>query len=559
VTAVKRNRELRFDLAALRELAGDKAFARGAAYFRDGQVNPLAVEPERVLAQVSGTEDYRTSLTGRGAAIGGDCSCQAFADWGFCKHMVAAALAANAAGGGAEAVGALERIRAHLKQQSVDALVEMLLGLAERDPALFRRLDLAAAPQLDDKALEARLRRALDSAIRTGGFVPYQEAEGWAQEVGAALDALADLADGPRAAIALRLAERAIDAIEAAMEQADDSDGHCGGLLERAGDLHLAAARTARPEPLELAQALFEREMEEAYGVFARAAARYAEVLGEAGLAEYRRLAEAAWAKLPPRQGDRAGREHRGDYASLRDILDFFAEREGDVEARIALRAKDLSSPWACLQLAEFCLAQGRAEEALRRAEEGLWLFQDGRPDERLVFFAADLLARTGRRPDAEAHLWRAFEAAASLELYARLRKLGGEAARERALASLEGRLARERRSAWSHPADLLVHVLVKEKLFDRAWAIVRQHAASAGARESLANASEGTHPAEALAVYAERVEALVGAMGERAYAEAAKLVARMARLRDGAAQARYLAELKARHGRKRNFMKLLA
>ena len=47
--------------------------------------------------------------------------------------------------------------------------------------------------------------------------------------------------------------------------------------------------------------------------------------------------------------------------------------------------------------------------------------------------------------------------------------------------------------------------------------------------------------------------------MGERAYAEAAKLVARMARLREPAVQAAYLAELKARHGRKRNFMKLLA
>ena len=52
-------------------------------------------------------------------------------------------------------------------------------------------------------------------------------------------------------------------------------------------------------------------------------------------------------------------------------ILDFFAERDGDVEARIALRMRDLSSPWDYLQLAEFCLSQGRQDEALRRAEEG--------------------------------------------------------------------------------------------------------------------------------------------------------------------------------------------
>src|SRR6267378_4800633 len=88
----------RFDIGRLRELAGEKAFARGEAYYHGGQVQILVLEPGRVLAQVAGTEDYRTELTGRGKEIDGACSCPAFEDWGFCKHMVAAALAANAAG-----------------------------------------------------------------------------------------------------------------------------------------------------------------------------------------------------------------------------------------------------------------------------------------------------------------------------------------------------------------------------------------------------------------------------------------------------------------------------
>lgn len=41
-------------------------------------------------------------------------------------------------------------------------------------------------------------------------------------------------------------------------------------------------------------------------------------------------------------------------------------------------------------------------------------------------------------------------------------------------------------------------------------------------------------------------------------YAEAAALVSRMAALRSAADQATYVAALKARFGRKRNFMKLL-
>ena len=136
----------RFDVDTLRKLAGDKVFARGEHYSSGGQVGILIVEPKRVLAQVAGTEDYRTELTGRGKTIRGECSCPAFEDWGFCKHMVAVALAVNAMGkdGEAEGAGALARIRGHLKEKGSDTLVDMIMDIAERDPVLFRKLDTAS-------------------------------------------------------------------------------------------------------------------------------------------------------------------------------------------------------------------------------------------------------------------------------------------------------------------------------------------------------------------------------------------------------------------------------
>ena len=84
----------RFDIAALKRVAG-AAFARGEAYHCDGRVELLAVEPGRVLAEVSGSEDYRVGLVRKGETFGGECTCPAFEDFGFCKHMVATALAAN--------------------------------------------------------------------------------------------------------------------------------------------------------------------------------------------------------------------------------------------------------------------------------------------------------------------------------------------------------------------------------------------------------------------------------------------------------------------------------
>ena len=552
--------ENRFDVDALRDLAGDKVFVRGQAYHRDGQVEILAIEPERILAQVAGTEDYRTELTGRGQDIGGACSCPAFEDWGFCKHMVATALATNAVAGEPEADGALSRIREHLRQRGLEALVEMIVGLAARDPVLFRRLDMAALTTgADTRTLATRLRKTIDGATRTRGFIDYRQVHGWAAGVSDALDAVAELTPAGHATLALELMEHLIDRVEAAIEDIDDSDGRCGGLLERARDIHLAAARVARPEPLRLAGALFAREMEGDSDTFHRAACLYADVLGERGIFEYRRLASEAWAKLPPRSGQTPERHSPGgEYGRLKAALDFFADRDGDVDARIALRAKDLSSPWRYLELAEFCLSQGRAEEALRHAQEGLWIFEDERRDERLVVFAIELLTKSGQKDAAEAILWRAFDKTPSLKLYVRLRGLAGEVACVRAVEKLRIQVAREPSTRWQHPADLLIQILAHDRAFDAAWIAVREYGASMDVREGLARASEATHPCEAVEVYVERIDRLVSGGGNPAYAEAVKLVNDLAALRTAAAQAAHLAGLQVRFGRRRNFMKLL-
>ena len=549
-----------FEPGALRKVAGEKVFARGEAYFHDGLVDLLALEPVRVLGQVTGTEDYRTVLTAPGGRIEGECTCPAFTDWGFCKHLVATALAANAAQGGTEMGGGpFERIRDYLRERGLDALVEMVVDLAEQDAALLRRLDLAAASlYADDQELERRLRTALDSATRTRSFIDYRAARGWAAGVESVLSTIGDLASCARAGVAMSLAERAIERIEKATGSIDDSDGHCGALLSHAVDIHIAAAERVRPQPVQFAHRLFQREMESDYGVFNDAAALYADALGEDGLAEYRRLAAEAWEKLPSLGRVPGRREFSAAHHRLRSILDFFAERDGDVDARIALLAKDLSSPWAYLKLAEFCAAEHREEEAIRWAEEGLWTFEDDPPDARLVTFAADLLRKMGREADAAAHLWRAFERVPDMELYARLRGHGGTEAYQRAVKFLERRSTPAKGTSRYNPGDLLVQILLQEKAFDAAWAAVKRWGSSLDVKQALARASEVTHRRDALAVYGERAERLATSGGNQAYAEAAALIGHMAALQSAAERASYISEFKLRFGKRRNLMKLL-
>lgn len=552
----------RFAADELRASAGDTVFARGEAYHRNGRVEILSLEPDRVLALVTGSQDYRTQISGAGTHIDGECSCPAYDNWGFCKHMVATALTVNAMelDGETEGAGALARIREHLMGSSVEALAGMILKLAEHDAALFRRLDMAAAlANEDSETLKPRLRKAIDSATKTGRNIDYWQVADWAAGVDQTLDAIADLAPAGHAGLARELADHAIGRIEQAIEEIDDSDGHCGELLVRTRNIHLSACQTAKPDPVALARDLFTREMEEDWDTFYGAVALYADVLGKDGLTEYRRLASQAWEKLPPRiAGGRLRDEFSSDYDRLTRMLDFFAEREDDPEARIALRAKDLSSPWHYLQLAEFCLAAGREEEGLRRAEEGLWVFEDGRPDERLVLFTVDLLLKAGRDQDASTHLWRVFERMPNLDTYRRLRKLDGPPARDRAMAFLKTQTPADGQARWYSPTDLLVRVLLEEKMIDAAWAAVRERGAAQELKLDLARASDATHAGEALKVYAERAEKLARLGGNEAYREAAQLIAHMATLRSAAAQTAYVTDIKERFRRKRNFMKLL-
>ena len=565
----------RFDVAALRDMAGEKVFARGVDYHEAGQVEIVTLDASRVLASVIGSELYRCELVGAGRKFSGVCSCRAFSDWDFCKHLVATALAANSLGQGAleQASGRLAKIREHLRSRGVEGLVEMVVRLAERDPSLLKELELSAAvATADDKTLYAQFKKAITDVTRTRDYVEYGEARRWAQGIESVLDRIAGLVESGRAALVLRLLDYFFARMDEALGSIDDSDGEGGGVYAKACEIHGAACREAKPDPVELARDLFAREVDSGWDFFHGASETYEDVLGDVGLAEYRRLASEASQKIKPR---RAGRQQVEDdqlsnrYA-VAAILERFAERDGDIDGIIAIRAKDLSTAYDYLGIAQLCLDHGREPEALKWAEEGLWQFEDN-PDQRLVLFASDLYQRIGREQDADKLLWRTFERHPSLALYERLKTAAGtdrrstDAVRDRALAWLRAEVEKPTgRSGmrWSSPTELLVQMAMTEGLLTDAWSVVNSHRCSERLLEQLAEASEQSHPAESLKVYSDRVERMVRTGGQSNYENACRIVGRIRRLREGLGEtkqhAAYLDDLRNRHKAKRNFMKLL-
>jgi uncharacterized Zn finger protein len=550
---------IRFSVAALKSAAGPAVFARGEAYHREGRVALMAVEPHEVRARVSGTQVYAATLAGADAAFEGECDCPAFEDYGFCKHLVATALAVNSASPAQldAAAQTAARIRAHLTGLSPADLVDRLMTVAEDDEDLWRQLDLETAiATADDDTILARLREAIDEATDTDGYVDWRGAGTWADGLDKVLDQIAALVEGGRAPIALAALKHFFDGAEAAYEEIDDSDGEVSGCLDRAVELHIAACAAAPPDPLILAAELFEREAGCDFDTWTGARERYAEILGPAGRAEFHRLARAAWDAC--RHGDET--YHR---SSLRSILDDIAANDGDLDARIALRVGELAGAFDYHQIARLCLEAGREAQARSLAEEGVWKYED-RPDESLTLLAADLRRRAGEREAADTLLWALFERTPSSRLWIALSEGAADrgAALDRATATITAHIAKEN-ARWSMLPAMLVQLLVDEGRLDQAWTAAHVHRLDGGHLERLARTTQESHPEEALAAYAELVEGLIRNTANSSYAEACRHLAQMERLRARLGpeeeHAAHLADLALRHKAKRNFIRHLA
>jgi hypothetical protein len=549
----------RFAPDRLRALAGAAAFARGQALLEAGAVTLLSAGSEMVLAVVRGGQDYRVRLRGGTSRISGDCTCPAFDRDGWCKHLVGAALAANAAG---ESVPDRQgAIRAHLVGLGAAALADMLLDLATRDMALLRRLDLAASAADKPAAEHATLlRQALQGALHPRHFVDYDEAGSWADEILGTLEQVPALIAGGAEAEAKTLLESVLDDLPEALEQVDDSDGGGMAILERAAALHVEACRALRPDPVTLAAELFERAWDDdGFGTFHAADETYAELLGEAGLAEYRRLAEAAYASLPPIGRD--GMDAKaGDRRHLTSMLDRFAARDGDLDRRIALRRAALADARDYLALARFCLEHDRLALAREAAKDGAFLFDDatGTP---LVLFLAERLVAERKRKDAIATLWRGFECAPAFTLFSALHKLGVPDAADRALDVLRARhAAMGTADRWRIGAkvELEISILMEAGRLAEAWAITREVEVGDQLLLRLADASARPLPAEAARAYRLVLERRIGETNRGGYEEACRLLVRLAPLQPRADHAAYVAGLRLRHRMKRSLLPML-
>lgn len=560
--------------ASLEKLAGERSFARGAAYFKGGSVLDLVQTRDAIKARVLGSNEYRVVLRPDGRRLGWSCTCPLGDEGAFCKHAVAAGLAwldrrsANEGSFSASNGDELQDVRSYLAAQSKDALVALLLEQAGDDPELRARLQAAALRDdlpSDLKALKEAVRRAL--AV-SAGLVDWRGMRAFVARADSAADLLHDLVKKGRAADAAALADYAMRRGIVAYQKCDDSGGALGDTLRRIAGLHLEACRSAKPGGETLGAQLFELHRLDEWGFFELA--DYAPLLGERGIARYRALAEKAWRSVPALEpGD--SREPDTERFIITYIMETLARHEGNIDALIAVKSRDLSRSYAFCEIAQLLAEAGRHDEALAWAERG-WKHFSNELNVPLVKFLVDAYLKQRRHDDAAKVAWHDFARHPALAPYQLLRKSAKgngswQAWRDKALAHVRGELknASRSRSQWHWRAgghSLLVEIFLDEGDSAAALAEAKAGGCTSELWLKLAKARAPTHPQDAIDIYQVRIDPIVARANNDAYDEAAELVGTIKKLMERSGKGKefgdWLAELRKKHKAKRNFMQRL-
>jgi uncharacterized Zn finger protein len=353
------------------KLAGQSTFARAVLYQREGRVEGLLRSGPTVAATVRGTIPDRVKLS-LGTRPTWSCDCPVGAAGEFCKHCAAVAielldpdertLGRRVAG---DAGPVLSETLAGLGREQLEELVRLA---AVRDPRVAQAVETAAAAAGGGSVDVEQWAKRIDTAFRTGGFVPYAQAPEWGAGIMEVLDGLGDLVGSGYAAEVVGLAERAHRKLERSMHRVDDSGGEVVMLSGEIADLHLNAAMAASLEPGMFARRLAKLELEGELGTFRRGALTYGGVLGEKGLREYRKVVEPKWRKANEGLADQWSHER----FVVTDAMIGVVLAGGNPDELVEVMSDRLRTPDDFLEVARAMEGAGRRGEAIRWARRGL-------------------------------------------------------------------------------------------------------------------------------------------------------------------------------------------
>jgi len=413
---------------------------------------------------------------------------------------------------------------------------------AERHEDVARALRLAATSEAGDLS---QLKTEIDRGLRTTQYLGYRESGGWAMQARPIVEAIGEAVDSSPTAELVALIERAIGHVVKVILKADDSDGLIGDLARELLDLHARACDAGNADPVKLARWMVRFRFDD-QDFFEVDPVRYADALGELGLAAYRREVK---------QRFEAG---GGDSFAAKYARERLAVLDGDTETLVGLLGGDLSRPYQFIRVAEAMAELGRDDDVLSWATRGI-AETSGWQVAQLYDLAVGIHTRRGEGREVLRLRREQHQRMPSSSTYSLLRSA----------AEVCGVWAAERPAARAvlakHDLGGLVDVLLADGEPEAAWQVPQAHPAwDPGPQRwmRVAEAREASAPVDALDVYLRLADLELETTGKAAYVRAVAILKKAAQAARAAdrqgAFAAHLAALRETHRRRPTFIAVL-
>lgn len=468
---------------------------------------------------------------------------------------------------------------ANLEALGAKRLSELLIDIAEGDGAVKRRLRLELAASGAPETVAAEVRKRLVQIARARTFVDWRKIRGLAADLEMQRRMIVDLVAKIDAAEALELMWRFVDLAEAVHERCDDSNGVIGEIFRAACRDLGPLAEMARPDPIALADRVFNALNDNGYGQYDDLIETLSSSLNARGL-DHLKARFIELSKTPverPQEGQRkvvgwgtGGPLYEDEIkahsrkSTIRLALQEIADAQGDVDAFIGqYDEKTRKVPKIAAEIARRLLTAGRSEEALQTIEAANDIRRDW-PDLDWEDARIEVLDALGRGEEAQAARWSCFERTLSAEhLRAYLKRL----------ADFDDVEAEHRAFDHAERYESLLQALaffVSWPALDRAARLVIRRAQELDGDHyeilgPAANALAGKYPLAATLILRAMIDfTLTKARSSRYrhaarhFLECASLAAAIDNFGTFETQDAYAARLKAAHGRKSGFWSLI-
>lgn len=349
---------------------------------------------------------------------------------------------------------------------------------------------------------------------------------------------------------------------------------YLGNTLKDLEQLYFDACSQSTPDVKYLASRLVHWEVKSEKQIFHQAFERYKNILGEEGCAEYLNIVRRQWKEYTTH-----GTHHTGGYihqivTRLSAILERNATTNDDIEALIAIKAKQLNSSTAYIEIAELALKANRRAEAIQWLEKGMNALRSDNP-QNLRTYLLQLLKEDGQTKKVVELMWEEFEFRPSFEKYEQFKncvyEMIGEKHWDKWRKKVIDFVHKTRNGRWEfrnyyfiYPVEenLLLQIFLHEDDIPAALEEAAETECSPDMWLYLAQVVEEKQPREALAIYQGMFENTVEMKTRIAYEKAVqhllKVREMLVRLRKKDEWLQMISHLRAEHSSKKVLIGLM-